>query len=124
MTDLRATAERPDSPVNLSFAAVNEFVHEPDQCFEHLQWLCLTLATALDARADDGQAVTPGWLEAIGFRDGDECQAISAANGTTLEFSGIGWFYGFDSEPLPDQPTRGHVRALAKALGIPLMEVS
>ncbi len=43
-----ATDEVPIAPLDLSFAAVNDFVHEPGQHYEHLQWLCLSLATALE----------------------------------------------------------------------------
>lgn len=38
-------------PASLSFADVNEFVYDPDQQFENLQALCLTLAAALGAKS-------------------------------------------------------------------------
>jgi hypothetical protein len=77
--------------------------------------------------ADDGAAVDEAWLRAVGFRDkgdpiggADSLVAVAPDGGADLEYvpgSG-GWYYC--GTPLPAQPTRGHVRRLALALGVEL----
>jgi hypothetical protein len=69
--------------------------------------------------ADDGKSWTPVWLESVGFREGRDGHSIGTGNGSTLTFADGGWYYGWDSEPVVDQPTRGHVRRLLAALGAP-----
>jgi hypothetical protein len=39
----------PECPPALTFDSVNEYVHTPGVHFEYLQWLCLSLVTALEA---------------------------------------------------------------------------
>lgn len=72
--------------------------------------------------SDDGDPVDEAWLRAVGFgvyglfadRDG----GLSLGD---LEWHECRrWLYG--NTPLPDLPTRGHVRRLCAALGIPLTE--
>lgn len=92
--------------------------------------------------ADDGDAITPEWLQAVGFRDdptrGHEggpvnVWVLSDAHGEPLltldrinsETGGWDAFFGTveDWNQFPREPqTRGDVRALCRALRIPLKE--
>lgn len=84
-------------PASLSFADVNEFVYDPDQQFENLQSLCLTLAAALGAKSLpwtdpptwDGERWSHKWPDRFvaQFWDGG-FQVLSAPNHPS-EFRGV-----------------------------------
>lgn len=85
-------------------------------------WRDVAIAYLTEHPADDGDPVDEAWLRAVGFgvyglfadRDG----GLSIGD---LEWHECRrWLYG--NTPLPDLPTRGHVRRLCLALGIPLTE--
>ena len=136
-TELRAAAERVQSTKGTTIHA-GGYNAGPDGRRQYDED-CESLADAviqLLPPADDGVGVTAEWLKAVGFKPHDKiptglglaCEVNE--DGDTRElFYQPDSFYPwrlFDEEDdvasLPDQPTRGHVRRLALALGITLTE--
>lgn len=79
--------------------------------------------------ADDGTPVSEEWLRSVGFLEystSEDIRLIDLRNLVTFnrsrQTSAVTWWIGGSIGPVTDMPTRGHVRRLCAALGIPLKE--
>lgn len=89
--------------------------------------------------ADDAEPVTEEWMRSVGFEKHDALWQWSKSNGLKMPsrlvywpgYRGDGTQWHIDGGPrakdiydIPEQPTRGDVRRLCVALGIPLTATS
>ncbi len=98
---------------------------------EHLVTCLLVAAYFAEHPADDGEPVTGSplnetWLPAVGFTYEPDIYGPTdwwrLGKLRFYPYSGGSSRWTYDGVSLPDQPTRGHVRRLCAALGIPLAE--
>jgi hypothetical protein len=95
---------------------------------DRMDWLMARLRAAEARPADDGEPVTEEWLRAVGAT-GDRPLRIEHLNIRLVAYYLEGWCSGharwdwwLNGNQIPAQPTRGHVRRLCAALGVPLNE--
>lgn len=127
--ELRAKAE---------WLAFDIYPHDPAGMAERERDVRAVVVALLTANpADDGEPVTEEWLRAVGFEVRCEWELVLPLSTTGRPTQ---WRLVFNREPQPghgnwelgfpgchsllgyDLPTRGQVRLLARALGLPLKE--
>lgn len=93
---------------------------------------CETLADAYLAEhpADDGELITEEWLRSVGFKQSAEGTMMRLASGeplshlrhTAVSFDLVSGNWFANGLRCRKQETRGHLRRLCAALGIPITE--
>jgi hypothetical protein len=130
--ELRQAADRLVMDYESAGGSGNPYRHEKAANRYEDGWN-VALAWLEDHPADDGEPVTEEWLRAVGFKDEEYSFVLRSPytddwyhhlRHTACSVRKVDWKWHANGIGVADQPTRGHVRRLCAALGVPLKETT